>query len=127
MQNLWIRSRPRNPCLKSRARTRATFINRFQSLGFRNESFFQSARGPGLFGGEKWEPNEPRSLLLTTSLRNRFMKSLKCRALLRSPAGILLSVTLASSASAADFQVRTPGGQFAFQINGVNSPNLTLE
>jgi hypothetical protein len=27
---------------------------------------------------------------------------------------------------AADFQVRTPGGQFAFQINSVNSPTLTL-
>jgi hypothetical protein len=29
-------------------------------------------------------------------------------------------------ASAADFTVTTPGGQFAFQINGVNSPALTL-
>jgi hypothetical protein len=27
---------------------------------------------------------------------------------------------------AADFTVATPGNQFAFQINGVNSPNLTL-
>jgi plastocyanin len=29
-------------------------------------------------------------------------------------------------ASAADFTVTTPGGQFAFRINGVNSPTLTL-
>jgi plastocyanin len=28
--------------------------------------------------------------------------------------------------SAADFTVTTPGGQFAFQINGMNSPTLTL-
>ena len=31
-----------------------------------------------------------------------------------------------AGASAADFSVRTPGAQFAFQINGVNSPTLTL-
>ena len=31
-----------------------------------------------------------------------------------------------SPLSAADFAVRTPGAQFAFEINGVNSPNLTL-
>lgn len=31
-----------------------------------------------------------------------------------------------SSAKAADFQVRTPNDQAAFQINGVNSPTLTL-
>jgi hypothetical protein len=30
------------------------------------------------------------------------------------------------SVSAADFTVTTPGGQFAFRINGVNSPTLTL-
>jgi hypothetical protein len=36
---------------------------------------------------------------------------------------LLLSV---ASASAADFIVRTPGDQFAYQINGVNSPTLTL-
>jgi len=30
------------------------------------------------------------------------------------------------SAKAADFEVRTPNDQFAFQINGVNSPTLTL-
>jgi len=32
----------------------------------------------------------------------------------------------ATCLNAADFNVQTPGGQFAFQINGVNSPTLTL-
>ena len=32
----------------------------------------------------------------------------------------------AASAAAADFAVRTPNAQFAFQINGVDSPTLTL-
>ena len=31
-----------------------------------------------------------------------------------------------SPAGAADFEVRTPDAQFAFQINGANSPTLTL-
>ena len=38
----------------------------------------------------------------------------------------LLSTAAASSAAAADFSVRTPNAQFAFQINGVDSPTLTL-
>ena len=37
--------------------------------------------------------------------------------------GVALSL---SPATAADFQVRTPNFQFAFEINGVNSPTLTL-
>src|SRR4051812_35437223 len=32
----------------------------------------------------------------------------------------------ASSLQGADFSVQTPGGQFAFQINGQNTPTLTL-
>jgi hypothetical protein len=39
---------------------------------------------------------------------------------------LLGGVVLAGTASAADFTVMTPGAQFAFQINGVDSPNLTL-
>src|SRR6266404_3964221 len=39
---------------------------------------------------------------------------------------ILLLGAAAASAAAADFSVRTPNAQFAFQINGVNSPKLTL-
>ncbi len=35
--------------------------------------------------------------------------------------------TTARMAEAADFTVQTPGGQFAFQINGQNSPTLSLE
>src|SRR4026209_816589 len=37
--------------------------------------------------------------------------------------GLALAV---SSGVAADFTVRTPNDQFAFQINGVDSPTLTL-
>jgi hypothetical protein len=40
------------------------------------------------------------------------------------PALALLLTCMISSA--ADFTVRTPGNQFAFQINGVNTPTLTL-
>jgi hypothetical protein len=39
---------------------------------------------------------------------------------------IIALVLGASSVKAADFTVATPGSQFAFQINGVNSPTLTL-
>jgi hypothetical protein len=39
---------------------------------------------------------------------------------------VLLSGAVCSSALAADFSVQTPSAQFAFQINGVNSPTLTL-
>lgn len=39
---------------------------------------------------------------------------------------VLFGGALCSSTLAADFSVQTPGAQFAFQINGVNSPTLTL-
>ena len=38
----------------------------------------------------------------------------------------LLGLFSIVSATAADFSVTTPGGQYAFQINGTDSPNLTL-
>src|SRR5262245_20979731 len=36
------------------------------------------------------------------------------------------ALSLTSMAFAADFAVRTPGNQFAFQINGVDNATLTL-
>jgi hypothetical protein len=39
---------------------------------------------------------------------------------------ICLALGLVLPAFGADFTVETPGSQFAFQINGVNSPTLTL-
>ncbi len=40
---------------------------------------------------------------------------------------MVVSFNTILSATAADFTVQTPGGQFAFQINGQNSPTLSLE
>jgi hypothetical protein len=45
---------------------------------------------------------------------------------LRTLQGFLALICSVATASAADFSVRTPDAQFAFQINGVNSPTLTL-
>src|SRR3954452_9806375 len=39
---------------------------------------------------------------------------------------VVLAGAFGGSIRAADFIVQTPGAQFAFQINGVNSPTLTL-
>jgi hypothetical protein len=40
---------------------------------------------------------------------------------------VVITLTCALPAAlAADFRVTTPGGQFAFNINGANSPSLTL-
>jgi len=39
---------------------------------------------------------------------------------------VLFLLSVAWASSAADFNVTTPGGQFAFNINGVDSPTLTL-
>lgn len=44
----------------------------------------------------------------------------------RKISAVLLACGLAGPLPAADFSVQTPGAQFAFQINGVNSPTLTL-
>ena len=41
-------------------------------------------------------------------------------------ATLLVLALSVAAASAADFSVRTPNAQFAFQINGVDSPTLTL-
>jgi hypothetical protein len=55
------------------------------------------------------------------------MRGIKPRTSLRhSRCALLLLLLSLTATSAADFIVRTPGAQFAFQINGVDSPTLTL-
>src|SRR5439155_14616420 len=49
-----------------------------------------------------------------------------CPSLVKNSLAALGLLLAASSLFAADFTVRTPNAQFAFQINGTNSPNLTL-
>lgn len=54
------------------------------------------------------------------------LKFLNSSSRVRLWAGVFSLALTSSSAWAADFAVRTPNSQFAFQINLVNSPTLTL-